>query len=150
MSYQYYVLLVVFCLLCIVFVYIYGYHRNRPVLTPSFPTRRSADLLMVKLVMRRATPPVVMKAPPRMKNGIDSRVYWSMVAKNFSAREASESCANSMMVSMLDRPSEMLIGTPIVIMPNSITNRNRIFIAAAPRRRPQYARAALRPLHRRG
>ena len=38
------------------------------------PPRRWPTQAIAKLIMRRATPPVVMKVPARMKNGIASSV----------------------------------------------------------------------------
>ena len=50
--------------------------------------------------MRRATPPVVMKEPPKIKNGMASSVYCSEVSNSFSVSEASESCANIKIVTI--------------------------------------------------
>ena len=48
-----------------------------------WPTRALA-----KAIMRRATPPVVMKVPARIKNGIASSGYTCMVWKNLCASDS--------------------------------------------------------------
>ena len=49
-----------------------------------------------------------------MKNGIASSVNCSMVWKNFSTSDARLSCANSRIVSIEDRPSDIAIGMPMM------------------------------------
>ena len=57
------------------------------------PPRRWPMQALAKRIIRLATPPVVMKVPPRMKNGIASSVNCSEVSKSLSDSEASESWA---------------------------------------------------------
>ncbi len=72
-------------------------------------------------MIRRATPPVVMKDEARMKKGMARSVKWpSKASKSVCAMEASEVSENHKRNSMDDRPSETAIGTPI--------NRNEITI----------------------
>jgi hypothetical protein len=72
--------------------------------------------------MRRATPPVVMKAPARMKNGIASSVNCSEVSNSLSESDASESRPNRRIVSTDDNPSATAIGMPSSMNANSIAN----------------------------
>jgi hypothetical protein len=87
------------------------------------PPRRWPMHAMAKRIMRFATPPVVMKAPERMKNGIASSVKCSLVSKSLSASDGRESCPKKRIVSTDDRPSAIAIGMPISMNANSMTNR---------------------------
>ena len=95
---------------------------------------------LAKRIMRLATPPVVMNAPDRMKNGIASSVKCSEVSNSLSASEASESCAKNMIVSSDESPSAIAIGMPRSMNVNSRMNRIAVVIAALSSRR-----ARLRP-----
>ena len=86
-------------------------------------------------MIRRATPPVVMKADARMKNGIASSVKCpSKASKSVPATEASELSEKTRRNSVEDSPSATAIGTPSKRSPITIENRRTTSITAAPPR----------------
>ena len=99
------------------------------------PPRKWPIHALAKRIMRRATPPVVMKEPPRIKKGIASSVYCSDVSNSLSVSDASESCAKIRIVSNDDRPRAMATGMPISINTKSKIKSRAIVIYAPHRKR---------------
>src|SRR5437762_10117330 len=76
-------------------------------------------IAVAKLIIRRATPPCVRKFPARMKNGIAMISNFSMPVNNFNATDwIGTSVIVNRYVSTV-RPSEIEIGIPVNISPNS-------------------------------
>ena len=105
------------------------------------PPCRWPTQAMEKRMIRRATPPVVMKHDARTKNGIASSVKWPSKAENsVKATEASELSENQSRNRTEDIPSVTAIGTPITNRPMTIANRR----AASIRHRPLTANVSRR------
>ncbi len=72
-----------------------------------------------KLIIRRATPPWVRKLPARMKNGIAMISNFSMPVNSFSATDSIGTVVIVNRYVSTVRPSEIEIGMPVSIRPNS-------------------------------
>src|SRR5512143_3460939 len=72
-----------------------------------------------KLIIRRATPPCVRKLPARMKNGIAMISNFSMPVNSFSATDSIGTVVIVNRYVSTVRPSEIEIGIPVSIRPNS-------------------------------
>ncbi len=70
-------------------------------------------------IIRRATPPCVRKLPARMKNGIAMISNFSMPVKSFSATDSIGTVVIVKRYVSTVRPSEIEIGIPVSIRPNS-------------------------------
>ena len=98
------------------------------------PPGKCPTQAMEKRMMRRATPPVVMKDEARMKNGMASRVKCpSKAANSVWATEASELSENHSRKSVELRPSATAIGTPISKSTMTMVKSRATSIIRAPR-----------------
>src|SRR5690625_2986852 len=84
------------------------------------PPCKCPTAAFAKLIMRRATPPVVMNIPAMTKKGMAIRVWCSDVSYILSTREGSESLPNNKIVPSEDSPRATATGMPM----NMNTNKN--------------------------
>src|SRR6266567_338385 len=87
---------------------------------------------VAKAIIRRATPPWVRKFPARMKNGIAMISNFSMPVKSFNATDwiGTEVIANRYVSTV--SPSEIEIGMPVSIRPNSSAKMIQALATSAP------------------
>ena len=86
---------------------------------------------LAKRIIRRATPPVVMKAPASTKNGMAISVKCSDVSYILRDSEASESVPKNRMVRMEESPRATATGVPMNMNTNSMT-KSAIVVICAP------------------
>src|SRR5690242_10591692 len=84
------------------------------------------------VIMRRATPPWVRKLPARMKNGIAMISNFSMPVKSFSATDWIGTLVMKNRYVSTVRPSEIEIGIPVSISPNSSAKMIQAFATSTP------------------
>ena len=85
-----------------------------------------------KLIIRRATPPWVRKLPARMKNGIAMISNFSMPVKSFSATDSIGTVVIVNRYVSTVRPSEIEIGIPVSIRPNSSAKMIHALLSGTP------------------
>src|SRR6185295_18292490 len=85
-----------------------------------------------KLIIRRATPPCVRKLPARMKNGIAMISNFSMPVKSLSATDSIGTVVIVNRYVSTVSPSEIEIGIPVSIRPNSSEKMIHAFAIGTP------------------
>ncbi len=97
-------------------------------------------------MIRRATPPVVMKLEARMKKGMARSVKWPSKAENsVCATEANELSENQSKNRTDDNPSDTAIGTPISRKPITMEKRRTTSITGSLPVVPLFRQARPRP-----